>query len=185
MVSKNWLVGIKIIIFIEYWYFMGIWKWENLWATWVIIWVNTILNRKDTRVILLRYDCSCIIGRPKWYWKWNYRQIPILNTVKSHEILITNTQMALKKKQKKNGDTDPTLVLTPLDHFLKLRTCWKWGLNSLLEHEFLGNLKGYPTKLCKERENYSYEWSNTPKLHNKVKFFQHEEFILKVLSARQ
>ena len=43
----------------------------------VIIWVNTILNHIDTRAISPRYEGSCIVYRPKWYWKQECCQTPI------------------------------------------------------------------------------------------------------------
>ena len=33
----------------------------------VIICVNTIVNHIDTRVVLPRYESSCMVYRPEWY----------------------------------------------------------------------------------------------------------------------
>ena len=73
----------------------------------VIIWVNTILNHIDTRVILPRYENFGVICKPKSYQKQNYRHIPIPIPVKKYEILIIDTQ-----RVSKTDDTSPTLVQT-------------------------------------------------------------------------
>ena len=61
----------------------------------VIIWVNTILNHIDTRVILPRYESSCMVYKSKWYWKQNCRQIPIPIPIPVNEckIFISDTQV--------------------------------------------------------------------------------------------
>ena len=33
----------------------------------VIIWVNFILNHIDSRMIIPRYESSCMVYRPEWY----------------------------------------------------------------------------------------------------------------------
>ena len=48
--------------------------WQSLY-TQVIIWVTTILNHINTRVILPRYEDSCMVYRPEWYQKQKYCQI--------------------------------------------------------------------------------------------------------------
>ena len=65
--------------------------------TQVIHWVNTILKHIDTRVILLRYESSCMVYRPEWYSKQKNCQIPIPILVKKYEILVIDIQMVLKK----------------------------------------------------------------------------------------
>ena len=41
---------------------------EYLYAR-VIIWVDTILDHIDIEAILLKYESSCMVCRPKWYRK--------------------------------------------------------------------------------------------------------------------
>ena len=50
---------------------------ENLLYTRVIIWVNTIQNHIDTRMIFSRYEGSCMVYRLEWYRKPKCHQIPI------------------------------------------------------------------------------------------------------------
>ena len=45
--------------------------------TLVVIWVNTILNHIDTRVILPSYEGPCMVYRPKWYQKQRYSRTSI------------------------------------------------------------------------------------------------------------
>ena len=63
MVSKNFPVGIKILIPTKYWYLVGL-KVRESFYTLVIIWVNTILGCIDIRTSLDMYECSCMIYRP-------------------------------------------------------------------------------------------------------------------------
>ena len=51
---------------------------ESLYAR-VIVWVNTILNRIDTRVDTPRYESFRTVYRPEWYRKQKYSQLPIPN----------------------------------------------------------------------------------------------------------
>ena len=57
---------------------------------------------------------------PNGIGKQKYRQILIPIPAKTSEILIIDIQMI---KKKMNDETGPTLLLTPLDHFLKITTC--------------------------------------------------------------
>ena len=41
------------------------------------IWVNTIVNDIDTRIIFPRYGSSCMVYKFEWNQKRNYRPIPI------------------------------------------------------------------------------------------------------------
>ena len=50
---------------------------ESLYAP-VIIWVITISNHMDTRVILPRYEGSCIGYISEWYWKQKYKSDTLL-----------------------------------------------------------------------------------------------------------
>ena len=77
--------------------------------TQVIIWLKTILNYIDTRGILPRYEDSCMVYRPEWYWKQKYCQIPIPYVYYKCEILILDTQMVLKKRRYQI-DTDAYLL---------------------------------------------------------------------------
>ena len=43
----------------------------------VIIWVNTILNHIDIRVILPKYEDPCMVYVREWYQKQKYRPTPI------------------------------------------------------------------------------------------------------------
>ena len=43
----------------------------------VIIWVITILYHTEIRVVLCRYEGSCIVYRSKWFWKQKCHQILI------------------------------------------------------------------------------------------------------------
>ena len=70
-------MNIKIIIPIKYWYLVGMSRWEALCILEFVIWVNTILNHIDTRVILPKYESSCMVHGPEWYQKQKSCQIPI------------------------------------------------------------------------------------------------------------
>ena len=72
--------------------------------TWVIIWVNTTFSRIDTREIAPRYEGSCMVSRPEWYWKQKYCQNPYAAGIKQCDFLIIDTWMVEKK-----DDTRPTL----------------------------------------------------------------------------
>ena len=37
--------------------------------TWVIFWINIILEHVETRVIIPRFEDSCMVYRPKWCQK--------------------------------------------------------------------------------------------------------------------
>ena len=71
----------------------------------IIIWVNTLLKHIDTRMIIPRYESSCMVYRPKQYQKQNYCQISLL--IERYEILIIDLQMVSKR-----DDTNSTLVQT-------------------------------------------------------------------------
>jgi hypothetical protein len=45
--------------------------------TQIIVWVDTVLNHIDTRMILPEYDNSCMVYTPEWYPKPKYRHISI------------------------------------------------------------------------------------------------------------
>ena len=63
-----------------------------------IVWVNTILNHIDIRMILPSYESSCMMCTPKWYQRQKkYCQIFISIRAKNYEIFIIDTQMVLKK----------------------------------------------------------------------------------------
>ena len=65
MVSKTLPVDIKIVklaIIDAWWVCQG----EGIFVYQVIIWDHMIQNHIDTRAILLRYECCCIIYRPEW-----------------------------------------------------------------------------------------------------------------------
>ena len=65
--------------------------------TYIGIWVNTILNDMDTRVIWPRYEGPCIVYRPKWYQKRDILKHPYLTHIKKCEILILDIQMVSQK----------------------------------------------------------------------------------------
>ena len=58
-------MGIKIVIPLIFWYLVRMFR-ESLYAQ-VIFWVTTILNHIDTGALLLRYEGSCMVNKPKWY----------------------------------------------------------------------------------------------------------------------
>ena len=62
MVSKKPPVGTQILILVKCKYCMT--RWEYLY-TCIIIWVNTILNHIDTRVILPMYEGSYMVYVPE------------------------------------------------------------------------------------------------------------------------
>ena len=60
-------------------------------------WVNTILNHIDAKVILPKYDNSCMVYTLEWYPGQNSIINLYLTDIKICEILVVDTQMALKK----------------------------------------------------------------------------------------
>ena len=44
----------------------------------IFVWVNTVMNNTNTRMILPMYEGSCMVYTPKWYQKQNFYQTPIL-----------------------------------------------------------------------------------------------------------
>ena len=71
MVSENLLANIKIPILVKYWYLVGILRWENLCVP-DLLFRSILLNHVHTRMISPRYKGSCMVYRPKWYWKCKY-----------------------------------------------------------------------------------------------------------------
>ena len=68
---------------------------ESLYAR-VIIWVNTILTHIDTRMLLPKYEGSCMAYRPKWYQNKNAITYPYPTGIKNYEILIIETRTVSK-----------------------------------------------------------------------------------------
>ena len=106
MVSMDLPVGITIVIPIKYWCFGGYVKVRKSLYTRVIIWVNTIPNHIDTRVILPRYESSCMGYRPEWYWKPNDSQILISYCDQT----TWNPHYRYPNGIKKEDNANPTLV---------------------------------------------------------------------------
>ena len=69
--------------------FVGYVKARESLYTRVIIWVDTILYHINTRAILPRYEGSCMLYRPEWYWKQNYHTLLVS---KNCEILIIKSR---------------------------------------------------------------------------------------------
>lgn len=77
MVLKNLLVDFKIIMPVEYSMNGGYVKVREYLYTWIIIWVNVIVdNIIDTSMVLPRYKGYCMVYKPDWYKKEEYHQIP-------------------------------------------------------------------------------------------------------------
>jgi hypothetical protein len=68
--------------------------------TQIIKWIKTILNHIDTRVILLKYESSCLVYRTEWSCKQNAVKYLYPTCIKKCEILNIDTQVILKKKKK-------------------------------------------------------------------------------------
>ena len=66
---KILLMGIKIVISVKHWYVVGVLyaKVKIVFDIYFIIWINTILNHIDTRVIIPAYEGFCVVCTPEWY----------------------------------------------------------------------------------------------------------------------
>lgn len=75
MVSKNLSVGIKILILVKYSSLVGMLRWENLCVP-ELLFRSILLNHIHTWKISPGYEGSCMVYRPKWYWKHKYCPSP-------------------------------------------------------------------------------------------------------------
>ena len=64
---KEFTFGCQICNNILMLIFNGYFKVRESLYTQVVIWVDLILNHVDTRAILLEYECSCMVYKPKGY----------------------------------------------------------------------------------------------------------------------
>ena len=54
--------------------------------TWVIFWINIILEHVETRVIIPRFEDSCMVYRPKWCQKKK-------NPSNTHTLLVSKKKL--------------------------------------------------------------------------------------------
>ena len=116
--------GYQNVIPGKYWYLVGMSRGENLLSTWVIMWVNTILNHIDTTAILPKYQGSYIMYTPERYRNKNAIEYPYCTVSKNVKYSLWIPKWYYKKIWiSENGNTSPTLFSAPKKMCIGK---WKW-----------------------------------------------------------